>query len=89
MSPYFCAAVVDDVVSLSLNVATTRLILLQGDAGKIQNTAGDLVVGGNLIVGVVIFLTGDDPVHCHHQGCHGISEVNADHIDAMPGKQGH
>lgn len=41
---------------LSLNVATTRLILLNGDAGKIVNTFGDLVVGGNLVVGVVIFL---------------------------------
>ena len=40
---------------LSLNVSTTRLILLNADAGKIVSTFGDFVVGGNLIVGVVIF----------------------------------
>src|SRR4051812_37092164 len=41
---------------LSLNVATTRLILLDGDAGRIVSTFGGFVVGGNLVVGLVIFL---------------------------------
>src|SRR5689334_21732840 len=35
---------------LSLNVATTRLILLQADAGRIVETFGNFVVGGNLVV---------------------------------------
>ena len=41
---------------LSLNVATTRLILLDGNAGRIVDTFGNFVVGGNLVVGMVIFL---------------------------------
>ncbi len=41
---------------LSLNIATTRLILLDGNAGKIVSTFGGMVVGGNLIVGLVVFL---------------------------------
>src|SRR6476646_5662795 len=41
---------------LSLNVATTRLILLTGHAGTIVAAFGNYVVGGNLVVGLVIFL---------------------------------
>ena len=40
---------------LSLNVSTTRLILLHGDAGKVIHAFGGLVVGGSLVVGLVIF----------------------------------
>ena len=41
---------------LGISIATTRLILLQGDAGKIIETFGNFVVGGNLVVGLVVFL---------------------------------
>ncbi|WP_206093134.1 FHIPEP family type III secretion protein, partial [Pseudomonas viridiflava] len=41
---------------LSLSIATTRLILLQQDAGHIVEAFGSFVVGGNLAVGLVIFL---------------------------------
>ncbi|MFO1001663.1 MAG: FHIPEP family type III secretion protein, partial [Planctomycetaceae bacterium] len=41
---------------LSLNVATTRLILLEGDAGHIVTAFGNYVVGGELVVGLTIFL---------------------------------
>jgi flagellar biosynthesis protein FlhA len=41
---------------LSLNVASTRLILLQGNAGKIIQTFGGFVAGGSVVVGLVIFL---------------------------------
>ena len=41
---------------LSLNVASTRLILLYGSAGDIINTFGNFVAGGSLVVGMVIFL---------------------------------
>ena len=41
---------------LGISIATTRLILLQGDAGHIIDTFGNFVVGGNLIVGLVVFL---------------------------------
>src|SRR5688572_32093296 len=40
----------------SLAIATTRLILLDGYAGEIINTFGNFVVGGNLVVGLVVFM---------------------------------
>jgi len=74
---------------LSLNVATTRVILLNGDAGKIVNTFGELVVGGNLIVGLVIFLIlVTIQFIVITKGATRISEVNARFtLDALPGKQ--
>ena len=41
---------------LGLNVASTRLILLDGDAGSVIESFGTFVVGGNYVVGTVIFL---------------------------------
>lgn len=74
---------------LALNVATTRKILLEGDAGKIVATFGDLVVGGNLIVGCVIFLIlVTIQFIVITKGATRISEVNARFtLDALPGKQ--
>jgi flagellar biosynthesis protein FlhA len=74
---------------LSLNVASTRLILLQGDAGKIIQTFGGFVAGGSLVVGLVIFLI---LVIIQFivitKGAERISEVSARFtLDAMPGKQ--
>ena len=74
---------------LSLNVASTRLILLQGDAGKVIATFGDFVAGGSFVVGVVIFLI---LVVIQFivitKGAERISEVAARFtLDAMPGKQ--
>jgi flagellar biosynthesis protein FlhA len=74
---------------LSLNVASTRLILLHGDAGKIIQTFGDFVAGGSLVVGLVIFLI---LVVIQFivitKGSERISEVAARFtLDAMPGKQ--
>jgi len=74
---------------LSLNVASTRLILLQGDAGRIIHTFGDFVAGGSFVVGLVIFLI---LVVIQFivitRGSERISEVSARFtLDAMPGKQ--
>src|ERR1700759_4655738 len=74
---------------LSLNVATTRLILLTGHAGTIVAAFGNSVVGGNLVVGLVIFLI---LVIIQFvvitKGAGRISEVSARFtLDAMPGKQ--
>ncbi len=74
---------------LSLNVASTRLILLQGNAGQIINTFGNFVVGGNLVIGLVVFLI---LVIIQFivitKGSERISEVAARfNLDAMPGKQ--
>ena len=74
---------------LSLNVASTRLILLQGNAGKIIQTFGHFVAGGSFVVGLVIFLI---LVVIQFvvitKGAERISEVSARFtLDAMPGKQ--
>ena len=74
---------------LSLNVASTRLILLQGNAGKIIQTFGNFVAGGSILVGLVIFLI---LVVIQFvvitKGAERISEVSARFtLDAMPGKQ--
>ncbi len=79
---------------LSLNVATTRLILLQGPAGddaagKVIQSFGQFVVGGNYVVGIVVFLVliAIQYIVINH-GAVRISEVTARFtLDAMPGKQ--
>ncbi|MGB0084947.1 MAG: FHIPEP family type III secretion protein, partial [Rhodomicrobiaceae bacterium] len=43
------------VFRLAITITTTRLILLQADAGEIIRAFGDFVVGGNVAVGLVIF----------------------------------
>lgn len=74
---------------LSLNVATTRSILLNANAGKLVEAFGDFVVGGDLVVGLVIFLI---LVVIQFvvitKGAGRISEVAARFtLDALPGKQ--
>jgi flagellar biosynthesis protein FlhA len=79
---------------LSLNISSTRLILLYGDqgvdgAGKVIAAFGDFVVGGNLVVGIVIFLI---LVIINFvvitKGATRIAEVSARFtLDSMPGKQ--
>lgn len=74
---------------LSLNVASTRLILTQGDAGKIIQTFGDFVAGGSFVVGLVIFvILFIIQFIVVTKGAERISEVSARFtLDAMPGKQ--
>jgi len=74
---------------LALNVATMRLILGQADAGRVIETFGTFVTSGNMVVGVVIFLT---LVLLNFivitKGAGRIAEVAARFtLDAMPGKQ--
>ncbi len=74
---------------LSLNITTTRLILLYANAGEIINTFGKFVVGGNLVVGGVIFLIITIVQFLViAKGAERVSEVGARFtLDAMPGKQ--
>ncbi|NHZ91160.1 EscV/YscV/HrcV family type III secretion system export apparatus protein [Massilia sp. CCM 8733] len=74
---------------LALEVATTRLILLEGNAGHIVETFGNFVVGGNLVVGLVIFLILTVVQFLViTKGSERVSEVSARFsLDAMPGKQ--
>jgi len=74
---------------LGLNVASTRLILSDGDAGSVIQSFGTFVVGGNYIVGAVIFFI---LVIINFvvitKGAGRIAEVTARFtLDAMPGKQ--
>ena len=74
---------------LSLNVASTRLILTQGQAGKIIQTFGDFVAGGSFVIGLVIFaILFIIQFIVVTKGAERISEVSARFtLDAMPGKQ--
>ncbi|RKY51841.1 MAG: flagellar biosynthesis protein FlhA, partial [Candidatus Neomarinimicrobiota bacterium] len=74
---------------LSLNVATTRLILTQAYAGELIQAFGSFVVRGNYFVGIIIFLI---LVIINFivitKGATRIAEVSARFtLDAMPGKQ--
>ena len=77
------------IFRLGLNVSSTRLILLHGEAGEVIRSFGEFVVGGNYVVGFVIFailvlinfmvITG---------GAGRVAEVSARFtLDSMPGKQ--
>jgi type III secretion protein V len=74
---------------LSLAIAITRLILLQADAGHIIQTFGMMVVGGNLVVGFVVFLIITVVQFIVvAKGAERVAEVAARFtLDAMPGKQ--
>jgi flagellar biosynthesis protein FlhA len=79
---------------LALNVSSSRLILLNGNsgtaaAGHVIEAFGNFVVGGNFIIGAVVFLIlcGIQYIVINH-GAVRISEVTARFtLDAMPGKQ--
>jgi type III secretion protein V len=74
---------------LALNVSSTRLILLQADAGRVIAAFGDYVVRGNYAVGAVVFfiLTLIQYVVVA-RGSERVAEVSARFtLDAMPGKQ--
>lgn len=74
---------------LALNISSTRLVLLEGQAGQIIQAFGNFVVGGNMVVGLVIFLI---LVIIQFivitKGAERVAEVAARFtLDAMPGKQ--
>ncbi|MBK7980574.1 MAG: flagellar biosynthesis protein FlhA [Ignavibacteriae bacterium] len=77
------------IFRLSLNISSTRLILIDGYAGEVIETFGNFVVGGSYIVGFIVFLI---LVIIQFmvivKGSGRISEVAARFtLDAMPGKQ--
>lgn len=80
---------ISTIFRLGLNVSSTRLILLKAEAGQVINSFGEFVVGGNYVVGFIIFailvlinfmvITG---------GAGRVAEVSARFtLDSMPGKQ--
>jgi flagellar biosynthesis protein FlhA len=74
---------------LAINVSVTRLVLLRGDAGSVVHAFGSFVAGGNLVIGLVIFMI---LVVIQFvvitNGAGRVAEVAARFtLDAMPGKQ--
>ena len=74
---------------LSLNVAATRLILSDGDAGHVIGAIGSYVVGGNYVIGLIVFLI---LIVVQYvvvtSGAQRVSEVAARFtLDSMPGQQ--
>ena len=74
---------------VGLNITTTRLILLQADAGEIIQTFGEFALGGNFVVGAVVFLILTIVQFLViAKGAERVAEVGARFtLDAMPGKQ--
>lgn len=74
---------------VGLNITTTRLILLQADAGEIIFTFGEFALGGNFVVGAVVFLILTIVQFLViAKGAERVAEVGARFtLDAMPGKQ--
>jgi flagellar biosynthesis protein FlhA len=77
------------IFRIALNISTTRSILSKADAGNIIETFGNWVIGGNVVVGIVIFII---LIAVNYiviaNGAQRIGEVAARFtLDAMPGKQ--
>lgn len=89
MSSFPTLLLLTTLFRLSLNVSSTRNILLNGEAGNVVNTFGNFVGGGNLIVGAVVFLILIIvQLMVINKGSERVSEVTARFtLDAMPGKQ--
>ena len=89
MSSFPTLLLIMTLFRLSLNVSSTRNILLSGQAGNIVETFGNFVGGGNLIVGaIVFFVLIIMQLLVINKGSERVSEVTARFtLDAMPGKQ--
>ncbi len=77
------------LIRLALNVSSTRLILLQANAGEVIRAFGEFVVRGNYVVGGVVFLIlSIIQFVVIAKGAERVAEVGARFtLDAMPGKQ--
>jgi type III secretion protein V len=74
---------------LALSIATAKLILVNADGGQIIDTFGKLITGGNLVVGLVVFvIITVVQFLVIAKGAERVAEVGARFtLDAMPGKQ--
>lgn len=89
ISTFPAIILVTAIFRVALSVATTRLILAYGDAGNLISAFGNFVIGGNIVVGLVVFLIiAVVQFMVVTKGAERISEVGARFsLDAMPGKQ--
>ena len=89
MSFYPTILLFTTVFRIALNVSSTRLILSKGDAGNVVQTFGGYVGGGDLLIGVLVFLILIIvQFMIINKGSERVAEVTARFtLDAMPGKQ--
>ena len=89
IASYPTILLVTTLYRLSLDIAATRLILLNADAGEVIRSFGMFVVSGNFVVGAVIFLIITlVQFIVITKGAERVAEVSARFtLDAMPGKQ--
>ncbi len=89
ISSYPTLLLLTTLFRLALNVSSTRLILLQGDAGEVITAFGNFVVRGNFVVGFIIFaILTIIQFLVIAKGSERVAEVTARFtLDAMPGKQ--
>ncbi|PAX06983.1 flagellar biosynthesis protein FlhA [Sphingomonas lenta] len=80
---------VSTLFRLALSIATTRMILVEGHGGHIIQTFGSMVAGGNIVVGLVVFLIITIVQFIViAKGAERVAEVAARFsLDSMPGKQ--
>ncbi len=89
MSFYPTILLFTTIFRIALNVSSTRLILSQGDAGNVVQTFGEYVGGGDLVIGVLVFIILIIvQFMIINKGSERVAEVTARFtLDAMPGKQ--
>ncbi len=89
MSSFPTIILLTTVFRISMNVSSTKLILRDGDAGKVIQTFGEFVGGNSIIIGVIVFIILIIVQFLViNKGSERVAEVTARFtLDAMPGKQ--
>lgn len=88
MSTFPIILMITAMFRIILNISTTRKILVDGDPGQVIQTAGHFVIGGNITVGIVIFLVLFVFQVIVANGSSRTAEVSARFtLDSLPGKQ--
>ncbi len=77
------------IFRIALNISSTKLILGEGDAGNVVQTFGAYVGGGDIVIGIIVFIILIlIQFMVINKGSERVSEVTARFtLDAMPGKQ--
>ena len=89
MSFYPTMLLFSTIFRIALNVSSTRLILAQGSAGNVIRVFGEFVGGGDLVIGIIVYLIlVIVQFVVINKGSERVAEVTARFtLDAMPGKQ--
>ncbi|NLK26778.1 MAG: flagellar biosynthesis protein FlhA [Clostridiales bacterium] len=89
MSAFPTILLLTTVFRISLNVSSTKLILTTGNPGNVVRVFGDVVAGGDLVIGIIVFIILIlVQFMVINKGSERVSEVTARFtLDAMPGKQ--